>query len=48
MRGCVVCVRCVAEVNASNVQVREAANYRGQAEDETDAEADEVEGVHSH
>jgi hypothetical protein len=30
------------------MEVREASEYRDQAEDETDAEADEIEGVHGH
>ena len=38
----------VADVKAPKMQMREAPNNRGHAEDETDAEADEVEGVHGH
>jgi hypothetical protein len=30
------------------VEMGEAAEYRDYAEDETDAEADEIEGVHDH
>jgi len=44
----VVDVCLVTNVKASDMQMREAAENRGQAEDEADAETDEVEGIHSH
>ena len=38
----------VASVKVSQMEVREASEHRDYAEDETDAEADEIEGVHGH
>ncbi len=39
-------VRCVSNVEAADVQMRESACDREDAEDETDDEADEIEGFH--
>jgi len=41
-----VAVRHVANVDAADVNVSEASDDREETEDETDAEADEIEGVH--
>src|SRR5205823_3142698 len=44
----VVGQRGVADVKMSEVEVCGASQHRDYAEDETDAEADEIEGVHGH
>lgn len=47
MRACAVVDLCrVTDVDVSYMQMRKAANCRDQAEYETNAETDEVEGVH--
>jgi len=49
MRACaVVGEPRVADMKVPQMKVREAAKKEGHTEDETDAEADEVEGFHSH
>ncbi len=44
--GCAVRGVDVSEVKAADVQVGEASDYGDEAEDEADAETDEIEGVH--
>jgi hypothetical protein len=48
MRGSMrsMAVRHVSDVDAADMKVSEASDEREHAEDETDAEADEIEGVH--
>ena len=41
-----MCVRCVSDVNAADVKMREAASDGEHAEDEADEKADEEEGFH--
>jgi hypothetical protein len=49
MRACaVVGQRKVTDVKVPQMKMREATKKEGHAKDETDAEADEVEGVHGH
>jgi hypothetical protein len=43
-----VAQRRVIDVKMSYMEMREATKKEGHAKDETDAEADEVEGVHGH